>query len=288
MRLGLVLPVSTGDARRAVAVARAADDAGIDGVFVPDHLGRPETRPPLEAFTLLGAVASVTRHALVGPLVARASARPPAALAKLAASIETLSAGRSVLGLGAGDAATAHEDLAAPHAFADQGQRRAHLAEVVAAVRALLGGRSWEGGDLVPALEGPILPRPDRVPPIWIGGASADLARLAATVDAWNGWGLPEDRFLERAATYRAEGGREATWGGVVLIGRDDDEVQRRLVERRGRGLPSPDWSGTPDSFARWSRHLEDHGVTWITVGAAGGDATIAPLLDDVIPRMRT
>lgn len=288
MRLGLVLPVATGDAGRALSVARDADAAGIDGVFVPDHLGRPDARPPLEAFTLLGAVAQVTRRAVVGTLVARASSRPPGALAKLAASTDALSGGRSVLGLGAGDEATAHEDVAAPRTFADQAERRAHLAEVVAAVRALLGGRPWEGGDLVPPLEGPILPRPPAVPPIWIGGGSDDLVRLAATAEGWNGWGLREDRFVERVETYRAEGGREPSWGGVVMVGRDEDEVARRLGERRSRGLADPDWSGTPATFAVWASGLAELGVTWITVGAAGGDATTTPLLDDVLPRLRS
>lgn len=286
MKLGLVLPVATGDARRAVDVARAAEDAGIDGVFVPDHIGGSDERPPLEPFTLLGAVAASTRRAVVGTLVARASARPVGILAKLAASIEALAVGRSVLGLGAGDHGTADEDLAVPRPFRDQAERRAHLVEVTDAVAALLDGRPWSGGALVPPMEGPLLPRPDRVPPIWIGGGSDELVRLAATVDGWNGWGLGPDRFHDRLTAYRAAGGREPSWGGVVLIGRDDEEVARRLAERRDRGLRAPDWSGTPSTFARWSDELAGRGVTWITLGAAGGDATIGPLLDEVLPRV--
>ena len=73
MKVGITLPQFRDDAEAAIVTARAAEDAGLDGVFVFDHLwpiGRPE-RPVLQAcFTLLGAIARRPRGADLGPLVA--------------------------------------------------------------------------------------------------------------------------------------------------------------------------------------------------------------------------
>jgi len=84
VKLGLTLPSFIEEPDRAVAVAVAAEAAGVDGVFVYDHLFRfaadGSHRPALECVALLGAVAAATRRVLVGTLVARASLRPSASL----------------------------------------------------------------------------------------------------------------------------------------------------------------------------------------------------------------
>src|SRR3954452_7509691 len=88
-------------------MARAAEQAGFDALYVGDHLlyradgGRPE-RGPWEAWTLLAALAAVTERVDLGPLVACAGFHPPTVLAKMAATLTEVSGGRFVLGLGAG------------------------------------------------------------------------------------------------------------------------------------------------------------------------------------------
>src|SRR5258708_36264571 len=89
-----------------VALARAAEEAGFDSIWVGDHLiyrddGRPE-RGPHEAWSLLAALAAVTERVRLGPLVACTAFSPPALLAKRAAAVQEISGGRLVLGLGAG------------------------------------------------------------------------------------------------------------------------------------------------------------------------------------------
>ena len=107
-RLGLQLP----EVERRVgwpehlAIARAAEEAGLDSLWVGDHLlyrgdGRRE-RGPWEAWTLLAALAAVDRARALGPLVACAGFHPPGMLARMAATIDEISGGRFVLGLGAG------------------------------------------------------------------------------------------------------------------------------------------------------------------------------------------
>src|SRR3954467_6637254 len=84
VRVGLTLPSFVEDPEIPIAVARAAEAAGLDGVFVYDHLWRgdpPNRRPALECFALLGAVAAETHTIRVGTLVARATLRPAATLA---------------------------------------------------------------------------------------------------------------------------------------------------------------------------------------------------------------
>ena len=79
VRVGLTLPSFVDDPEIPIAVARAAEAAGLDGVFVFDHLWRgdpPNRRPALECFALLGAVAAETSRIHVGTLVARATLRP--------------------------------------------------------------------------------------------------------------------------------------------------------------------------------------------------------------------
>src|SRR5690242_6155738 len=103
IRLGVILPLFSGDARRVLEAARDAERLGFDGVFAYDHLfppGAAPDRPALEAFTTLGAVAASTSRVAVGTLVTRAGLRAPGYLAKLAATLDWLSEGRAILGIG--------------------------------------------------------------------------------------------------------------------------------------------------------------------------------------------
>ncbi|MGM7700068.1 LLM class flavin-dependent oxidoreductase [Microbacterium sp. A84] len=86
---------------------RAAEDAGLDAVFVPDHLmqnaiGGGSDSPMFEAYTLLGALAMATTRVHLGAFVTPVTIRPPAVLAKMVTTLDVLSGGRAILGLGAG------------------------------------------------------------------------------------------------------------------------------------------------------------------------------------------
>ena len=85
VKLGITLPSFRDDPTRALEIAAAAEAAGLDGVFLYDHLFRraPDgsRRPALELLAMMGAVAAETRRVAIGSLVARATLRPPAVLA---------------------------------------------------------------------------------------------------------------------------------------------------------------------------------------------------------------
>lgn len=283
MRFGLVLPSLSGDAGRVLSLARRAEELGFDGIFVPDHLGGTG-RMPLEAGTTLAAVASATSRIAVGSLVMRSTLRPVGMLAKLAASLQDISGGRLILGLGAGDDASAREQKALGLSSLATAERRQHLLETVSALRALLSGEPWSGGEQVPPIAGPILPEPDRLPQIWVGGASDAVADIAArNADAWNGWGMSVERFAATAARVTGAGAA-VTWGGIVAVSRTESELADLLESRRAASLPEPHWAGTPDAFVAWVEGLSAIDVRWVTMVVAGGGPAIEMLAGEVMP----
>lgn len=297
-KVGLVLPLFSGDTLRVVAFARRAEDLGFDGVFAFDHFFPPGApgRPSLEAFTTLAAVAAATSRVRVGTLVARAVLRPAGMLAKLAASLDVISGGRMILGIGTGDwiDQPEHERFG----FPDQAlrERRVHLAEVVAAVKALLAGGRYEGGQSVPGLSGPVLPRPVQPggPPVWLGAQADDVVRMAGRLaDGWNGWGLEPPAFARKvkllydaAETERPSRTVEASWAGIALLGNDEAEAERLLEVRRGKGLEEPAFTGAPDRFAAHLRALADAGAAWTVVVAAGPGDRVELLAERVLPAL--
>lgn len=266
MRLGLVLPFS-GDAPGAVRTAQRAQELGFDGIFATDHLfvpGRPDA-PTLDPFTLLSAIAVACPGLHVGTLVARVTVRPAVLLAKMAANLDDLSGGRALIGLGSGDRLDQPENRAFGIAGPDDARGRLEaLAETAGAVRALFRGQPWPGGNRVPAISGRLAPPPSREggPPLWIGGSSEAVVRVAAEqADAWNGWGFDLEGFEARTRVL-AGSGVEATWAGIVTLGDDPGDARRRVADRLSRGLPEV-WSGDLEAMRGFLRGLAEAGATW-------------------------
>jgi F420-dependent oxidoreductase-like protein len=146
MRFGLQIPNFTigqapGDLfEGVVATARAAEDAGFDSVWVMDHfyqlppLGGPDA-PMLDAYTLLGALAARTTRVRLGTLVSGVTYRNPAHLAKIVTTLDVVSAGRAVLGLGAAWYDVEHEGLGFD--FPPAGERLDRLEEALQICRAM-------------------------------------------------------------------------------------------------------------------------------------------------------
>lgn len=241
MRFGVTLPTFRSDAA-ALEAARTAKEAGVDGVFVFDHLwpmGRPD-RPALSAFVVLGAVAGITEQVVLGTLVARVGLVPDEVLLAQFASLEALAPSRVVAGLGTGDAKSAAENEAYGYERLRPGERIASL--------------EWCARELV-----------ERGSTVWIGGGSGSprMAQVARrTGAALNLWQVGP----EAVALYRPGG--EVTWGGD-LPGDEDEALS--LLERlhlEGATWAVASWKDDAamlERLARFSHSLSD--------GAGEGEA---------------
>ncbi|MFH9085573.1 LLM class flavin-dependent oxidoreductase [Streptomyces sp. NPDC017673] len=215
---GAVLVPSSGQPHDAVASARSAERAGLDLVSVPDHPYRPEF---LDAWTVLASMAAVTSRIRVFPNVANLPLRPPAALARAAASLDLLSGGRVELGLGAG---AYWDDIAA-----EGGPRRTPgealdaTREAVAVLRALWSGRGRvrsEGKHY--ALDGAAAgPAPAHGISVWIGAVGPRMLRLTGEVA--DGW-LPS---VPHVPPGRLAAGQRLVDEGAAAAGREPSAVRR-------------------------------------------------------------
>ncbi len=221
------------------AVAQAAEGSGLDSVWIADHLlaQMPDgtVHGMQDAWTLLSAVAAVTSRVELGPLVLCSSFRYPGVVAKMAATLDEVSAGRLVLGLGAGWHDPEYEAFGFP-----TGHRVSRFAEALEIVARLLRRErvSFEGR-YYRLSEAELLPAPKRAIPILVAGRKPRMLRLTARwADAWNtAWyAEPNDKLqgeieeLEQALedTGRPAHSLERTLG--IIVGSDPpDTIARRL-----------------------------------------------------------
>ena len=223
MRFGIVIANqvawATGDAILRLAVS--ADEAGLDSVWVADHIVMPasfrsaypmgsiqgfdpkDQETFFEPLLTLAYVASRTSSVRLGTSIVVPTLRHPAYLAKLVATLDNLSGGRVVLGLGAGWLREEFDALGVEH-FEQRGEL---LVEHVAAMRALWSNEvgSFEGSYYqIPPVR--CAPRPARPqgPPIWLGGASrTTLRRVAAIADGWQPMVLTPEQLTPKVTELR-------------------------------------------------------------------------------------
>jgi probable F420-dependent oxidoreductase len=194
-----------------LAEARAAEDTGWYGVWLADHYmpdtgdTTPARGDTYECWALLPALAAVTERIRIGTLVSPTSVHHPALLAKRAASIDRLSGGRMVLGLGAGWQINEHHaygiDLEPP------GKRVSRFEEAIQIVRLLLSQESTTfHGACYDVTDAPCDPKPVQAPlPLLVGTRSPRMLRIAARhAGEWNAWGTPEQAADHRAALIEA------------------------------------------------------------------------------------
>ncbi|MFQ5558303.1 MAG: LLM class flavin-dependent oxidoreductase, partial [Acidimicrobiales bacterium] len=174
-----------------LAMARSVEEAGCDSLWVGDHLlydlPGVGARGPWEAWTSLAALAAVTERVQLGPLVASIGFHQPTMLAKQAATVDAISGGRLVVGLGAGW--NEHEYRAFGFAF---DRRVDRFAEAFTVIRRLLAGErvDWSGEfyEADGCLLDPPCSRPGG-PPLLVGSVGPRMLRLTLPhVAAWNAW----------------------------------------------------------------------------------------------------
>lgn len=258
-------------------MARAAEAVGFDSIWVGDHLlyrdpGQPPSGP-WEAWSTLAGLAAVTERVELGPLVASVSFHNPAVLAKKAATIDDISGGRLILGLGAGWNEPEYRAFGFPF-----DHRVDRFEEAFAIIRGLLregevdfAGRYHEAWDCL------LIPRPLRTagPPIMIGTTGPRMLRLtAAHADAWNAWftwygNRPEGIAALREkvdAACAAEGRDPATLERSVAV---QVQVEGGDVARRGGPEEkAPPIRGSAEDVADTMRSFAAEGISHVQIVA--------------------
>lgn len=193
LRIGLQLPEVERQVRwpEYLAMARRAEALGYDTLWLGDHLlyrfADGTTRGPWEAWTMLSALAASTSRIRLGPLVAATAFHAPAMLAKMAATVDEISGGRLVLGLGAGWNETEFRAFGFPF-----DHRIDRFEEAFTIVRTLLRDGAIDfDGRYFQARDCELVPGPARPggPPLMIGSRGERMLRITLPhVDAWNVW----------------------------------------------------------------------------------------------------
>jgi alkanesulfonate monooxygenase SsuD/methylene tetrahydromethanopterin reductase-like flavin-dependent oxidoreductase (luciferase family) len=172
------------DPRAAVRVARAAEDAGWDAVFVWDHLAFVWGAPAADPWVTLAAIASATANVRLGPAVTPVARRRPQVLAQTVATLDVLSGGRVIFGAGLGGAPSEFGKFGEP---TDAKVRAAMLDEGLELLRRLWSGEEVDHRGEHYTVDGVTLaPTPvQQHLPVWIGGSKQPSLRRAAR---WDGW----------------------------------------------------------------------------------------------------
>jgi len=268
VKLGLTLPSFRDEPDRALEIAQVAEAAGLDGVFVYDHLFRRardgSRRPALDSLTLLAAVAAETTSIAVGALVFRATLRPPATLATALDTVHRMAPGRVLPTIGAGDTESREEMETFGLGFESVADRVAALVTTVEHTR-------------------------DRGYPVWVGGTSTIVREVAAEhADGWNRWGGEPEVFAAAVGVIAPTTRRSPfifSWGGLVVTA-PDDAAARAKAERLGAGPEA--LVGGPAALADALGRYRDAGADWAITGPVdSSNVENARLLgEDVRPRL--
>jgi alkanesulfonate monooxygenase SsuD/methylene tetrahydromethanopterin reductase-like flavin-dependent oxidoreductase (luciferase family) len=216
---GLDLPVSVGSPGP-VALARTAEDLGFDFVSASDHPAG--TDPSYETWTMLAFVAAGTSRIGIATRVLGVPYRPPAMVAKMAETLDRLSGGRLILGLGGG--ASDHEFRQFGLRVPTPAEKVAGLGEAVEIIRGLWSRPSFTfGGTLYSTERADLEPKPERRIPIWFGTFGPRALELTGRVA--DGW-IPS---LGYAPAGKLPLMRRAVLDAAVRAGRDPSTVTTAL-----------------------------------------------------------
>jgi probable F420-dependent oxidoreductase len=247
-------------------MARRAEEIGYDSIWVGDHLiyDLPDgtTRGPYEAWTTLAAIAAVTKRVEIGPLVASTSFHAPAMLAKQAATVDAISQGRLILGLGAGWNRREYDAFGFPY-----DRRVSRFEEALAIIAPLLRtGRTTFHGQFYDVDDCALDPGPvrDGGPPIMVGSNAPRMLSIALpVVDSWNVWWSTYENSVSRFVEVKAEvdaatpEGRhvDATVAVLVTLPGGKGRLMGESYDARVTAV-------TPDGLADHVRELADAGAT--------------------------
>jgi probable F420-dependent oxidoreductase len=288
------------------ALVRRLEALGFDSVWTGDHISFHN--PLYESLTLLAAYASITERIKLGTAVYLLALRPPAIAAKVTATLDVLSGGRLLFGVGVGGENPKEFELAGvPHR-----ERGARVSEAIEVVRTLWRETPARFKGRFTEFDGvSIDPKPVQAggPPIWIGGRSdAALERAARRGDGWVSYVVQPERFAQSLAKIRAAAqaqgraldGFTPAHLTFITLGRDYESARSVWVERLSRRY-AQDFAplarkygviGTPEQCAEQLERFRAAGCRYFLLNAICDSADEGPQLErmaaEVIPRFGT
>lgn len=272
LRFGLRVPQDVTDLGELRAIAQAAEQLGYHSLWLYDHLYHfptPENRTILESWTLMSVLAGATTSIRLGTLVLCNGYRPPALLAKMAATLDVLSGGRLEFGYGAGwhqeeFAGYGYEFPPVPQRIRQMEEGLTVIKTLWAEERATWSGKFYQLRDAI--CEPKPLQKPH--PPITIGGGGEKLLlrAVARHADIWNYFPMPLPEYEHKTAVLDQH---------CRDLGRDPATLQRSLM--------------TPTVTAEWEKEVRDQlegaktrGYLWARTGRF-----VQGTPDIVVPRYR-
>src|SRR5262245_14808098 len=276
MHFGVTLPRIKRSWTEARDAALEFDRVGFDSVWVCDHLyGVPMPNLPIfEAWSELAAVGAITSRVELGTLVTPVFFRNAAVLAKQVATIDHVSNGRTVVGLGSGWFATEFESYGLP--FPPVGERLCALDETASALKRLWSEPSVTmEGRHVTLRDAMCEPKPVRRPPILIGGGGEKVLMgiVARHADIWNNTAVSMAQLAQKRDVLRRRCEREGrnfdeitiSQQCLVVIAATESAAQEALQKavkiyggHMGAGLEAHGFWGTPTQVVdKIARHRE-------------------------------
>jgi alkanesulfonate monooxygenase SsuD/methylene tetrahydromethanopterin reductase-like flavin-dependent oxidoreductase (luciferase family) len=292
LKVGFILPQIEGRTSSTTprwheirTMAERAEDIGFDSLWVVDHLLYQfgEQDPPRgiwECWSLLSALAASTQRVELGTVVVCTGFRNPALLAKMADTVDEISGGRLILGLGAGYFELEYRAFGFPY-----DNRVSRFEEALTIISTLLReGRIDFEGKYYQARECELRPRPEGFP-LLIGTRGERMLRLTARhADMWNGWLVRGQNHPEAIPPIR-----DQVDAACHDVGRDPASLGRTatvMVDVNGEKRPSRTGplTGTPEEIADLFRQFQREGISHIQIASrAPSLATIeglAPVLE--------
>ncbi len=274
------------------ALARDVEALGVDTLWVPDHLQRrlPD-RPTIgfwECWTILAAAAEATSMIAIGPFVASTAFRNPGLLARMATTLDEVSGGRVVLGLGSGVPAT--DESWRAFGYPPERHVTRHAEAVEAIVRLLREGRLTYHGRFVDLEGAEIVPAGPRAggPPVWVAAKGDRTLSIAARhADAVNvNVPVTGAADVERLATRVA--------AACVAAGRDPVTLTltgwaRLALRPDGSAAERPGWiGGSPVEVAETFRAIRVAGMAHVTLyaGAVDDPSPLPALTRETLDRL--
>jgi len=289
---GVVLPIWQLSVRDAETLTLKAEELGVDGVFVPDHILAPAATTQHygpnwpDPFSLLAFLAGRTRRIRVGASVIVLPYRNPLVAAKAAATVDQASGGRFIMGVGVGWDEEEFKNLGLP--FKERGRQTDEYLRIIKT--------AWSADQ--PSFSGKYMnfsgatfaPRPVQTPgpPLWVGGlpgalSSPALRRAAELCDAWHPLGLSLDQIEQGIGKVREMASKA---GRANQVGCSPRNMLALTDKPKGAGRAA--FEGSVDEVAGDVRRARSLGCEWMTFDLPRGEtAGMARAMERLVKELK-